>query len=159
MEDANVYDIEFALALLHFMEPSSIVLKNNKRFKATLPSSKMRLFKLVEDKAKIEIHWALAEKGRRQLQLNSFPMIYGVGETNKLVSEFTLKFNQLNYTFDSFVEALDGAFKFYIFFKLPFSPEHRRFWALINGLFYKIDTPLLEMTSAISSCLNSFKIE
>lgn len=127
MENANIYDIEFALALLHLMEPSSVVLKSKKRFRATLPSSKMRLFKLVEDKAKIESHWALTEKGRRQSQLNLFPMIYGVGETNKSVSEFILKYNQLSYYFDTFVEALDGAFKFYIFFKLPFSPEHRRF--------------------------------
>lgn len=140
------------------MEPTTVVLKNKKRFRATIPSSKNRLLRLVLDIDMIEGHLSLAKKDRETKQLDLYPMIFGIGEGYESVSEFILRYNDINYTFYKFVEALDATFKFYIFFKIPFPPEHKRFWALINGIFYKIETPRLEITSAISSHIKSFKI-
>lgn len=116
------------------------------------------MLKLVEDKALIEGHVSLAKKDRQKKQLDLYPMIFGIGEDNESVKEFILRYNEICYSFYNFVEALDAAFKFYIFFKIPFPPEHKRLWALINGIFYKIETPLLDLTSAILSCIKSFDV-
>lgn len=141
------------------MEPASIMLPNKKRFRPTIPSSKDRLLKLVDDISQTDAQLKLFYLDRQRKKLKIYPIIFGIAENYDLVSKFLLKYNDICYEFDSFVEALDAAFKFYIFFKLPFSPEHKRLWVLLNGLFYKIESDLLEETSAITSCIKSFKFK
>lgn len=146
------------MALLHLMEPNSVILPNKERFRPTIQSAKERLFKVVEGVEQIDAYWEFFKKDRRNKQLNLYPIIFGIGADNASASEFVLKYNDVSYFFGTFLEALDASFKFCIFFKITFSPEHKRFWVLLNGLFYKINMQCLNETPAISSCVKSFQI-
>lgn len=158
IEGRNFYNIEVAMALLHFMSPTTVYLQNKKRYRPTIESSKCRLLQLVDDESLIGNRIKLVLKDRQEKQLKLYPLIFGIGESNETVEQFVLKFSHITLKFDSIVEAFDAAFKLYLFFKIEFPPEHQRFWAVINCLFYKIETPLLLTTPAILSSVQSFEI-
>lgn len=145
------------MALQHLMVPAALVLQNKKKYKPTIEKSKTCLFRLVDDKSNMDAFLTLSLKDRQTKKLEIYPMIFGIGESNSTISEFVLTFKGIAYSFNTIIEALDTAFKCYVFFNISFSPEHKRFWALLNGLFYKIKCKL-EITSAISSIINSFEI-
>lgn len=132
-------------------------MQNKKRFRPTIENSKTWLLKLVDEEALIDAGLDLMKKDRKKRLLEIYPVIFGIGESNRSISNFVVAFESIRYTFDTFVEALDATFKFYVYFKIKFSPEHQRFWDLINGIFYKIDLEV-EITSATSSILQSFDI-
>lgn len=155
--EKNYHNIQIVLALQHLLAPSSVVLKSKKRFRPSIPSSKKWLFQLVECKTLIEAEINLAKLHWQKHQLEAYPTIFGIGETHLSVSEFVVVFNDIHYTFESIVEAIDASFKCYLFFNISFSPEHKRFWTSINSLFYKIDS-VPKPTPAILSIINSFKI-
>lgn len=145
------------LALQHLLAPASVTLKNKKRFRPTIEKSKNWLLKLVDDKTMIDGYLALSTKERQNRKLETYPVIFGIGEsTSSICDEFVLRFKNISYTFDTIIEALDAVFKCYVVFNINFSPEHKRFWALLNGLFYKIECKL-EITSSILSIVKSFE--
>lgn len=155
--ETNFHNIQLILALQHIMAPSSVILKNTKRYKASIQTSKTWLLKLVEDKALIAAQLNFAMADRQLKKLNDYPIIFGIGESNRSVSEFVLRLNNISYNFKTIIEALDATFKCYHFFQIQFSPEHKRFWALLNGLFYKIDSKL-DLTPTVVSIINSFEL-
>lgn len=156
--ETNFHNIEIILALQHLMVPSTVVLKNHKRYKATIEKSKMWLFKLIDCKTLIEAHLTLAKTDRQIKQLEEYPIIFGIGECNTSVSEFILAFHDIRYKFYTIIEAIDAAFKCYMIFRVNFPPEHKRLWVLLNALFYKVDSDLVVVTPAIASVIGSFKI-
>lgn len=140
------------------MEPRGVTLSNKMKYRPTIPSTKERLLNRVLDGSEIAGVMDMVLKDRQNKDLNLYPLIFGIGEDLEHIQEFILQFKGVRYPCDNFIGALDASFKFHIFFNVPFSPEHKRFWALMNGLFYQIETPLLEITSAISSHISAFKI-
>ncbi len=104
-----------------------------------------------------ELKLNLSDCDKKNIQY--YPLIFGIGGDNENITEFVVALSDIRYIFPTFIEALDGAFKCYIFFKIAFPPQTIRFWSLINAIFYKIEKMDLKLTPTISSITRSLDIE
>lgn len=152
----NFYNTQIVYALQHLMAPTTVVNKEkNKRFRATATSAKSMLIKLVNGKTEMKKYLEYFTKWRESEKQDIHPIVFALGESHNTVIEFVVSFRGLSYFFDTIIEAIDAAFKCYLFFQIGFPPEHKRFWSVINGLFYNVECGL-NTTPAISSTIGSF---
>lgn len=90
--------------------------------------------------------------------IEHYPMIFGIGNDEEQVSEFVVALCDVYYTFPSFLQAMDGAFKCFIFYSIPFPTQTVRFWSFINAIFYKISVIDLKLTPTLSATIRSLKV-
>lgn len=135
--------------------PSSIVWKN-KRWKPSIDTSKECFFQVAADKGAMLSKLLVHLKSCDLKQVPHFPIIYGIGRDIENLLEFVVAISEIIYTFPTFLEAMDAAFKCFIFYNIPFPPQVVRFWSLINGIFYKNENPQIKLSSSLSSTLKSF---
>lgn len=103
-----------------------------------------------------ELKVKLADCNKKNIQHH--PLIFGIGDDEENILEYVVAISNVYYTFPTFIQAMDGAFKCYIFYKIAFPPQAIRFWALINAIFYKIRNIDLKLTPTLSSILRSLNI-
>lgn len=89
-------------------------------------------------------------------ELQYYPIIFGIGDDEQNLTEYVVAIGEIFYSFPSFIEAMDAAFKCFIFYNITFPPQVIRFWSLINEIFFKIKKPELKLTSSLSAVLKSF---
>ncbi len=141
---------------MHGIAIPSPVTWQNKRWKPSIDTSIECFFNITTNKESME---ELLKKHLRSCdkkEIQYFPLIFGIGDDEKKLSEYVVAIGEVFYTFQSFIEAMDAAFKCFIFYKIPFPPQVLRFWSLMNEIFYKIKIPQLELTSTLSAVLKSF---
>lgn len=153
-ESSYVYS-RVAVAMHALAIPTTIVWQN-KRWKPSIDTSKECFFRNATDKdsmlSMLQVHLRSCDKKK----LQRYPIIYGIGEDEENLSEYVVATSDVIYTFSTFLEAMDAAFKCFVFYNITFPPQVIRFWSLINSIFYKIINPQLKLTSSLSAILKSF---
>ncbi len=86
-----------------------------------------------------------------------FPIIFGIGEDERNMSKFVVALHDVYYSFDNFIDAMDAAFKCFVFYRINYPPQVKRFWTLINALFYKIVNDQLQIKSSLASVISSLR--
>ncbi len=67
------------------------------------------------------------------------PMIFGIGATLREIEEFVVVVSETPlFHFQTFIEAVDVAFKLFVVFGIKFTPESVNFWIILNEVFYKV---------------------
>lgn len=131
MDERN---ITMALALHSLIIPSTCTVKG-KRLTPTVLKSKECFFQNVKRLSDMKT----AIKDRKDYchvkDLNFHPLIFQIETGEKFTVVMT---DDIQYEFDTFVDAMDMAFKIFQFFRIPFPPECKNFWLFINHVFYKI---------------------
>lgn len=143
-----------ALHHLNYIMPSRVVVKN-KAWTPTVADSKNAFFNMVKNE-----HSIIAKMNSRKIACNEkkiqeHPMIFEF-EVSKNV-EYRVGLGDATYECESFIDAVEAAFKCFVTFKIPFPPECANLWHFLNQIFYKID--LHQKPSAkMISILNSYKL-
>ncbi|XP_031340791.1 uncharacterized protein LOC116168916 [Photinus pyralis] len=76
----------------------------------------------------------------KQLKNNIQPFILVVGENINNFKEMYVYFDDLRYTFTSFLRAVDICFKIFFVFNLDFPVECSTFWSFVGHYFYEIES-------------------
>lgn len=134
--------------------PSSVML-GKKRWKPSIESSQDCFFKYTLNRETMEKDLKLNLANCDKKYIQHHPLIFGIGDDNTNITEYVVAVSDVFYKFPTFIEAMDAAFKCYIFFKIGFPPQTIRFWALINAIFYKVQNVDLKLTPTLSSIVRS----
>lgn len=81
------------------------------------------------------------------------PYIIGQGSSKRKIKFFYVVCHDIKMKVDNFVSALDLCMKLFILLQIPYPPESRAVWIVVNRLFYKINVDGL-MTSRYLQFLN-----
>lgn len=155
--DTCYQNTQLANALHGLAIPASVMLEN-KRWKPSIESSQECFFQHAMNRETMEkdLKVNLTSCDRKKIQ--HYPLIFGIGDDGENASEYVVAVSDVYYTFPTFIQAMDGAFKCYIFYNIAFPPQVIRFWALINAIFYKIENVNLKLTATLSSIMRSLNI-
>lgn len=93
----------------------------------------------------------------KNLKLGVQPYIVSVGDTIYNLKKFYVVVDNLTFTFDNFVKALDICFKCHTVFNLNFAYESRFLWTFIQKYFYEIDLQNDCVSSDIISLLSDLQ--
>lgn len=155
--DTCYQNVQLAKALHGAAIPSTVAL-GNKRWKPSIESSQDCFFKYTLNRETMEKDLKLNLTNCDKKNIQYHPLIFGIGDIKgdtQNISEYVVAISDVYYTFPTFIQAMDGAFKCYIFFKIAFPPQVIRFWSLINAIFYKIQNIDLKLTPTLSSIIRS----
>ncbi len=108
------------------------------RWRPSIKMSKLSVFKKVYSKDSIAKAIAIRNIERSLHDIKEHPRIYGVGESLDEINCFFVALGNVLLEFDSFVLALDAAFKCFKTLNIDFPAESFKFWNFINAVFYKI---------------------
>lgn len=145
---------ELAKALHGLAIPASVMCQN-KRWKPSIDTSQECFFQNAINKESMETKLKVKLKSCDKKELQHFPIIFGIGDDEENLTEYVVAVSDIFYTFPSFIDAMDAAFKCYIFYNISFPPQVIRFWSLINQIFYKIENSQLKLTCSLSAVLKS----
>lgn len=144
---------------LHGMAIPSSVKSGPKRWKPSIETSQNCFYEFVISSHEMEnkLKAKLASCDMKAIQ--HYPMIFGIGDDEDHVLEYKVIIRDVHYTFPTFLQAVDGAFKCFIFYKISFPTQTIRFWSLVNELFYKIRIIELTLTPTLSAMARSLNIK
>lgn len=140
---------------MHGIAIPTAVTWQNKRWKPSIQTSQDCFFINVTDDEQMQKELKKKLKSCDSKELEYYPIIFGVGEGERNISTYVVALHDVFYSFETFIEAMDAAFKCYIFYRIKFPPQVVKFWTFINHLFYKINHPQLVVSAPLASITNS----
>lgn len=155
--DVNERDKAAIMALhnLSYTVPA-VTSKTSVKWTPCIPESKDSMLIEVNNSTEISKRLKFLYGLCERKNFRKHPVIFII-KKSKEPSSYVIAFEDIRYTCDSLISAVDDAFKIYVMMKVPFPPQCVRVWVFINELFYKV--ALEEKPNAkIISMLDSFKI-
>lgn len=86
-------------------------------------------------------------------KIKSHLFIVGYGSSKYKIVNFYVVIGDAKIRADNFVAALDLCFKMFILFNIPYPPESKAVWILLNKIFYNINVDS-QMTARICAIYN-----
>lgn len=84
------------------------------------------------------------------------PYVIGQGPSKRKIKHFYVVIHNTKIKTENFITALDLCMKIFILLNIPYPPESRAVWILLNKMFFNIKIDNL-MTSRILQLLNDLK--
>lgn len=137
--------------------PSAVKLDDGKRWRPSIATSMEYFLSSAINKESMEQLLSKKLRACDKKNLQYFPIIFGIGEDEENLSEYAVAINDIFYSFPTFIEAMDASFKCFTFYNITFPPQVKRFWSLINAIFYKIENSQLKLDPALSAIIKSLE--
>lgn len=126
--------------------------KAKKGRKPSIVDSGNTLLKLVKDE---DIESVITNRRTTFVSNNikSHPYIIGLGESKFKIKHFYVVLGETKVKVSDFITALDFCFKLFIIFKIPYPPESRAVWIILNKVFFDINVTSI-MTARLCALYN-----
>lgn len=129
--------------------------KSRKALKGRKPSildSKNTLLKYVKDD---DINSVIANRRAqfKSKQIKPHPYIVGIGESKYKIEHFYVVIGEMKVKVSDFVTALDFCLKIFIILEIPYPPESRAVWIILNKIFFNVNVTSV-MTARLCSLYN-----
>lgn len=92
----------------------------------------------------------------REFKIKSHPYVIGVGATKLDLEHFYVVLDDYKIKMNGFIPALDLCLKMFILFGIPYPPESKAVWVMINKIFFNIKIES-SLTSRIYTLFNDFE--
>lgn len=137
---------------MHYLLPPAYVALN---WKPTNNDSQNTFLKFIKNEC-IDQEIANRNECCEQRGIKWHPYIIGQGRSKRKIINFFVVVHNTKIKFDDFLTALEFCLKIYILLDIPYPPESKAVWVLLNRLFFavKIDT---QVTPRIYTLLNDLK--
>lgn len=150
--------------LLHYLLPPAFSCRlkksenqtgKKKGRKPSIPDSRNTFLKFIKDE---DVDFVIENRNIQcsLMKIPVHPFIVGHGTSKYIIQSFYVVIGENKIEMNNFVEALDLTLKMFITFKIPYPPESKAVWILLNKIFFDINVDQL-MSARICEIHNSMK--
>lgn len=106
--------------------------------KPSISDSKNTLLKFIKDE---DVDLVIQNRNSQcsLYKIKQHPFIVGYGSSKYIILNFYVVIGDTKIKADDFVSALDLCLKMFILFKIPYPPESKAVWLLLNKIFFNIN--------------------